>query len=84
MCSSDNYTPADDSAIVCGYYIHLDVLRIMLKSYYPDLNTPLNVTDHLRPLTNVLWDVRPRWCHLGIQLNIAQPTLEVSVLNLPV
>ena len=54
---------------------------VTLNSYCLGLNTPLNMTDHLRPLTNVLWDVRPRWYHLGIQLNIDQPTLEVSVLN---
>ena len=62
----------------------LKMLRITLKSYCLGLNTPLNVTDHLRPLTNVLWDVRPRWYLLGIQLNINQSTLEVSVLNHPV
>ena len=43
----------------------------------PTLDTPLNVTGHLKPLTNVLWGIRPRWYHLGIQLNIDQPTLEV-------
>ena len=36
------------------------------------------MTDHLRPLTNVLWNVRSNWYHLGIQLNIDHPTLEVS------
>ena len=59
----------------------LKVLRI--KSICPDLDTPLNVTDHLRPLTNMLWDVRWRWYHLGIQLNIDQPTLEVSLFIHP-
>ena len=55
------------------------ILQFILKLFtLSGLNTPLNVTDHLRLLTNVLWDVRPRWYHLGIQLNIDQPTLEVS------
>ena len=81
MCSSDNYSPAVDSAIEELLYVDTTIHR--RKSLCPGLNTPLNVTDHLRPLTNVLWDVRPRWYHLGIQLNIDQPTLEVSVFNHP-
>ena len=50
--------------------------QLLLTFLYID--KPLNVTDHLKLLTNVLWDVRPRWYHLGVQLNVDQPTLEVS------
>ena len=48
----------------------------IIFSLITDFN--LNVTDHLIPLTTLLWDVRSRWYHLGIQLNVDQPTLEVS------
>ena len=68
----------------CLWMLQFTLKVLIVTSYCLGLNTPLNVTDHLRPLTNVLWEVRPRWYHLGIQLNIDQPTLEVSVLNHPV
>ena len=82
---SQHFMNTQSPVIVCAILqFALTVLRITLKSYCLGLNTPLNVTNHLRPLTNVLWDVRPRWYYLGIQLNIDQPTLEVSVFSNPI
>ena len=39
---------------------------------------PLNVIDHLRPVRSVLWDVRWKWFNLGVELDIDEPTLQVT------
>ena len=40
----------------------------------------LNVNDHLsvKRLCDVLWDVRCYWFNLGLQLDIDEPTLQVT------
>ena len=56
---------------------------ITISTSPPLFLDPLSVDKHLKMVREATWDVRPKWCNLGVQLGINVGTLEVNFVLYP-